>query len=172
MNIHLSEVLSEIIEPLVDAYEGGDEIISTEDFKARIETTNEGNTEWTKWRWWSDKTTVCKKYVCCKECATSKRGMLRPPTGQNQDSMDGETQLEGNTDAEDEVCSVEDNQLQGNTDADTGICQCVDEEEIRKIENWEEFWNTEEGRDPTFWEVSEEVWKTMVEEKKQRRVMP
>ena len=27
MNLHISEVLSEIVEPMVDAYEGGDEVI-------------------------------------------------------------------------------------------------------------------------------------------------
>ena len=78
MNIHLSEVLSEIIEPLVDAYEGGDEIISTEDFKARIEITNEGNTGWSKWGWWVKKSTKCGKYVCCDKCEITERSPPKP----------------------------------------------------------------------------------------------
>ena len=164
MNIHLSEVLSEIIEPLVDAYEGGDEIISTEDFKARIETTNEGNTGWTKWRWWGDKTTVCGKYVCCMKCMTSNRGMLRPPTDQDHDSTSEEAQAQGNSREDEEYCE-EETPTQGNTNADNGVCNCIEEEDLKKIENWEEFWDTEEGRDSTFWEVSDEEWKTMIEEK-------
>ena len=52
MNIHISEVISEMVEPMVDAFEGGKEIISTEDMKARIEIINEGNKDWNRWSWW------------------------------------------------------------------------------------------------------------------------
>ena len=37
MNIHISEALSEFIEPMVDAYEGGSEVISSEDYMAHVE---------------------------------------------------------------------------------------------------------------------------------------
>ena len=38
MNIHISEVLSEILEPMVDAYEGGQDIISTRIAKLELRT--------------------------------------------------------------------------------------------------------------------------------------
>ena len=89
MNLHLSEVISEIIEPLVDAYEGGDEIVSTEDFKAWLEITNEGNTGWSKWKWWGNKITMCGKYVCCTKCISE--GPPPIPTGSknNEESDKG-----------------------------------------------------------------------------------
>ena len=65
MNIHISEVLSEIIEPMVDAYEGGQEIISTEDCKARIEILNGKNEDWDRWKWWGGMKTEDGKYECC-----------------------------------------------------------------------------------------------------------
>ena len=68
MNIHISEVLSEIVEPLVDTYEGGQEIISTEDCKARIEIMNEKNEDWDKWKWWNGMRTEDEKYECCTVC--------------------------------------------------------------------------------------------------------
>ena len=43
MNIHISEALSEMVEPMVDAYIGAREIISTEDFKAGMEKLNDEN---------------------------------------------------------------------------------------------------------------------------------
>ena len=30
------------------------------------------------------------------------------------------------------------------------MCNCVDDEELRRIENWENYWDTEEGKDPRF----------------------
>ena len=68
MNIHISEVLSEILDPMVDAYEGGQEIISTEDCKARIENLNEANKDWDKWKWWGEKRTEDGRYECCLVC--------------------------------------------------------------------------------------------------------
>ena len=103
---------------------------------------------------------------------TSKRGKLRPPADQDLDSNSEETQVQGNTDIEDEECCEEETPTQGNTNADDGVCYCKEEEDLKKIENWENFWDTEEGRDPTFWEVSDEVWKTMIEEKKTKKVAP
>ena len=68
MNLHISEVLSEIIEPMVDMYEGREEIISTEDMKARFEAVNEANKNWNEWSWWEGKSTECGKFVCCTKC--------------------------------------------------------------------------------------------------------
>ena len=47
MNIHISEVVSEVIEPLVETFVGGLEIISTEDMLAHIDELNEKNENWT-----------------------------------------------------------------------------------------------------------------------------
>ena len=48
MNIHISEALSEVIEPMVEAFEGGNEIISGEDFMAQVEAHNEEFKNWNK----------------------------------------------------------------------------------------------------------------------------
>ena len=73
MNLHISEVLSEIIEPMVDMYEGREEIISTEDMKARFEAVNEANKNWNEWSWWEGKSTECGKFVCCTKCMNKLR---------------------------------------------------------------------------------------------------
>ena len=52
MNLHLSEIVSELVEPLVARYEGGREVISTEDLLARVVEMNEANKGWSKWSWW------------------------------------------------------------------------------------------------------------------------
>ena len=47
MNIHLSEVVSDLIEPLVDKFIGGRESISTEDMISKFVGLNEDNKDWT-----------------------------------------------------------------------------------------------------------------------------
>ena len=64
MNLHLSEVVSDLVEPLVDKYVGGRENISTEDLIARVDSLNEDNTGWTRWTWWEGKT-----WGTCGTCA-------------------------------------------------------------------------------------------------------
>ena len=41
MNLHISELVSKILEPIVDTFEGGCEKISTEDVLASIDSLNE-----------------------------------------------------------------------------------------------------------------------------------
>ena len=52
MNQHISEVVSDFIEPVVDTFEGGLEIISTEDMLARIDELNKKMENWTPFSWW------------------------------------------------------------------------------------------------------------------------
>ena len=66
MNLHLSEVVSDLIEPLVDKYEGGKECISTEDMIAKVVDMNVNNKGWTRWTWWEGQT--CEDYVGCGKC--------------------------------------------------------------------------------------------------------
>ena len=119
MNIHLSEVISEIVEPLVDAYQGGNEIISTEDLKAWMEMLNEKYEGWKRWDWWRNVKSYDGKYICCVEC-------------------------------------VKDDEEWENDDEKH--CECV---ETKNVDDWENYWETEEGQDTTFWTVSTEEWKRM-----------
>ena len=135
MNIHISEVLSEIIEPVVDAYEGGQEIISTEDCKARIEILNGKNEDWDKWKWWDGVRTEDKKYECCIVC-TRKFG------DDKDDGMRTTAQLRWMGETLREV-SVEEIEKYG--------CKCLSEEEIWLVENWENFWDTPAGQNTAFW---------------------
>ena len=81
MNLHISEILSEIVEPIVDAYIGGNEIISTEDMKAEIEIINDEQKSWTNWSWWEGKTTISGEFICCTKCVSDEGEPLAPAAG-------------------------------------------------------------------------------------------
>ena len=66
MNIHLSEVVSDLIEPLVDKYMGGRESISTEDMIAKFMGLNEDNKEWTAWKYYDG--LEYEGYMGCSTC--------------------------------------------------------------------------------------------------------
>ena len=66
MNMHMSEVISDFIEPVVDTFEGGLEIISTEDMLARIDILNEKMKNWTPTSWWEGVTDG--DFEACGKC--------------------------------------------------------------------------------------------------------
>ena len=80
MNLHISEALSEMIEPIVDAHKGNNEVISTEDFKARMEEINQSNEGWSRWKWWDGKTSLDGGIICCGKC-TMDEGTPPAPAG-------------------------------------------------------------------------------------------
>ena len=57
---------SDLIEPLVDRYEGGRESISTEDIIARFVGLNEENKEWTEWSWYEG--LEYEGFTACSKC--------------------------------------------------------------------------------------------------------
>ena len=63
MNIHLSEVVSDLIEPLVDKFMGGRESISTEDMISKFVGLNEDNKDWTVWNRYGG--LVYEEYMGC-----------------------------------------------------------------------------------------------------------
>ena len=67
MNLHLSEVLSDLVEPLVDKYQGGRECISTEDMIAKFVNLNETNCGWTRWSWYEG--LRYEDYMGCGTCS-------------------------------------------------------------------------------------------------------
>ena len=132
MNIHLSETISEMIEPLVDKYVDGNEIISTEDLKARVEMINDENKDWTHWSWWEGKKTECGRYICCTKCGGGLSEIVpQSPAGSEEECGDGE---------------------QGGDDGD--VCKCVMMSVYKDVEKWEDFWETPEGQDTSFWTLS------------------
>ena len=70
MNMHLSEIISDILEPIVETLTDGDEVISTEDLVANIENTNEENEGWHRNRWWGNITE--DMYEVCTDCEGSE----------------------------------------------------------------------------------------------------
>ena len=66
MNLHLSEVVSDILEPLVGTLEEGEEVISTEDLLAKIDKLNILMEGWTSGTWWENKTHG--NYIACGKC--------------------------------------------------------------------------------------------------------
>ena len=233
MNIHISEVISEMVEPMVDAFEGEKEIISTEDMKARIEIINEGNKDWNKWSWWDGKKNATGEYTCCSKCTSEeeeklKWTLLNVPENYKEISGQGWENLKGNAASVPEKYKESSAQGWDNTDVvkgtqweeinyhlirpdqdwdnikgntgcvpenykeisgqgwdgmnvcdavkgtlwDEGFCECEDEENIQMIENWENFWETERGKDPTFWTVSQEEWEDIERRRKGKKVKP
>ena len=120
MNLHLSEVISEMVEPLVDAYQGGNEIISTEDLKAGMELLNVKYENWKGWDCWDGVKSLDGEYSCCVRCMTDDEW--------------------------------------GGDQGDDKLCECVN---VKNVDNWEDYWETEEGQDTTFWTVSMEEWNKM-----------
>ena len=66
VNMHLSELVSDILDPVVSNYEGGREIISTEDMLARSERMNTENEGWSERSYWGDLET--DEYKACTTC--------------------------------------------------------------------------------------------------------
>ena len=66
IGLHLSEIVSDMIEPMVGRIEGGREIISVEDFLAGVDGLNLTNKDWTPGGWWEGKTNG--NYVACGSC--------------------------------------------------------------------------------------------------------
>ena len=66
MNLHLSELVSDILEPLVETIREGEEVISTEDLIANTEEVNEDNQDWHTNKWWGDKTE--DNFMACEKC--------------------------------------------------------------------------------------------------------
>ena len=90
-NIHLSEINSEILESVVEAYEGGIEVISTEDMNATWEELNIKNEGWTPGSWWDG--IEDNDYITCGSCWDSNENICNRnqdkdnniPSGRNGD---------------------------------------------------------------------------------------
>ena len=157
MNIHISEILSEIVEPMVDAYKGANEIISTEDMKAQIEILNQEYEGWSEVDWWEGKMTDCGRFVCCTKCVKSEKVPPEPA---------GTSDCEIVSNLKSEIVPP----TPAGRDGSEGDCECdVNNEDV---DNWEHFWETEEGRDSTFWTLSKEEWEKKKSETQVRRVKP
>ena len=66
INMPISEIVSDILDPVVSTYSGGREIISTEDLLARLEIVNEGNSGWSPTSYWKGMHTM--EYRACDTC--------------------------------------------------------------------------------------------------------
>ena len=82
MNLHLSEILSNVREPLVGTLSEGTELISGEDMMACVDRMNEANYGWTKYSWWDG--VEYDNYVACGKCG-----------GGNGDKVPTMVELEG-----------------------------------------------------------------------------
>ena len=70
MNLHLSEIVSEIIEPVADTFKSGFEVISTEDCLARIDARNSRKEGWTPLSWWEGRTNATGEFIACGKCVS------------------------------------------------------------------------------------------------------
>ena len=65
--MHISEIVSDLLDPVVMLHEGGREVISTEDMLARLEILNNKNRTWTKTSYW--KGMKEDEFVACQTCS-------------------------------------------------------------------------------------------------------
>ena len=70
MNLHISEIVSDILEPMVGRVEGGQEIISTEDGLSTFEDINVEMEGWSSTSWWDG--LQYKEMVACGKCEESE----------------------------------------------------------------------------------------------------
>ena len=70
MSLHISEIVSDILEPLVGRVQGGQEVISTEDTIAQLEGINQKMVGWTSTSWWEG--VVHVEYVACGNCRSNE----------------------------------------------------------------------------------------------------
>ena len=66
VNLYLSEIVSDILEPMVGVVLGGHEVISTEDLVARVVDMNEALKNWTSTSWWEG--VRHGGYIACGVC--------------------------------------------------------------------------------------------------------
>ena len=66
--MHLSEMISEIVEPVVDEYKYGFEAISTEDMLARFVDMDQKYEGWSPTSWWDGKADNSGRYEGCGTC--------------------------------------------------------------------------------------------------------
>ena len=64
--LHLSEIISDVVEPMVGLMKRGREVISTEDLLAKIEKLNKSMSDWTPLSWWEGKES--NGYISCGTC--------------------------------------------------------------------------------------------------------
>ena len=109
MNLHMSEMVSDILEPMVGRVTGGREIISTEDGLANMEDISSNLSGWTKYSWWEG--VRLEKLEACGTCDSSEEYEW------NEEKPDlCKCVLEGNTWSMDMVGVVEpSSQEEGNT---------------------------------------------------------
>ena len=69
MNLHLSELLSDILEPVVGTLDGGTEVISTEDLLAQVDELNARFSGWHDYIWWEGKR--AESFQACSNCPGS-----------------------------------------------------------------------------------------------------
>ena len=70
INLHISEIVSDLLDPVVAHYRGGRDIISTEDMVARVEILNDKEKDWTTSSYWGGM--ILGEYRACGECQGRK----------------------------------------------------------------------------------------------------
>ena len=146
INLHLSEVVSDILEPMVDRVEGGSEVISTEDTLARFEDVSLSMVGWTSTSWWEGRT--MEGWISCGKCK-SMDGYLWDETRPSLCRCDDEQTWEGDRtlcqkgrqEDDDQVCSdliedkvcQEDHQKYDHETCSGGqVCDDLGVEEVRQ----------------------------------------
>ena len=74
MNIHLSEIISEVLEPVADEMDGKNEVISTEDMVAKLLEVDRSLMNWNEVEWWRG--VVYDGFEACLVCRGDEKYVL------------------------------------------------------------------------------------------------
>ena len=72
--MHLSEIISEVLEPVADEMDGKNEVISTEDMVAKLLEVDRSLMNWNEVEWWRG--VVYDGFEACLECRGDKKYVL------------------------------------------------------------------------------------------------
>ena len=67
INLHISEIVSDILDPVITTYRGGREIISTEDLIAKAEILSEEKRRWSRDSYWGG--IMTREFRACEDCS-------------------------------------------------------------------------------------------------------
>ena len=140
MNMHLSEMISEVVEPVADVYKHGFEAISTEDLLANFMMVDKMYEGWSPTKWWDGLTDESGMYEACGVCVGKEEYEYDEENPEFCKCGARETAFYSTVPTESELLSTvptdEDDQSWGTRRVTTNFLRSKRLEDWRKEHNW------------------------------------
>ena len=140
MNMHLSEMISEVVEPVADVYKHGFEAISTEDLLANLMMVDKMYEGWSPTKWWDGLTDESGMYEACGVCVGKEEYEYDEENPEFCKCGARETAFYSTVPTESELLSTvptdEDDQSWGTRRVTTNFLRSKRLEDWRKEHNW------------------------------------